>query len=263
MNYTTLLHRVFYYIKYLFTAQSIYKIHSPFVYEFVKECFNKKNYYYHFQTMNDIRKKLSKDNTLIQYENIGAGSFNLNKKVKIKDILKVSVSPSKYSELYFRIALFLKSDLIIELGTSLGINAMYLAYAAKKVISIEGQKALCEFAENLFRQNHIDNVQVICSDFDTALKTISSNTPFNIALIDGNHTYQATIQYFTYLSSSFTQLPVSVIIIDDIYWSREMTKAWNEIKNTTDIKVTIDLYKCGIVIFHKNFIESQHFTIRY
>ncbi|GIV29908.1 MAG: O-methyltransferase [Bacteroidia bacterium] len=253
-----LLHRLYHYIYYLLTAKSIRHIHSPLLYNFVTECLNKNNRYYCFDEINKIRQELLHNNDEIEYEDVGAKSFRLNRSTKIKDILKTAVSPRKCSELYFRIALFVKSRTTLELGTSLGLNTMYLAYSSKKVISIEGQKKLCEFANKLFQKTGIKNIHLIHSYFDTVLPDLLSVNTFDLALIDGNHTYGATIRYYNQLKSSGT-----IIIIDDIYWNKEMTEAWKEIVNSSDTKYTIDLYRCGIVIFNKNIIHSQHFVLRY
>ncbi|GAB4199287.1 MAG: class I SAM-dependent methyltransferase [Bacteroidia bacterium] len=253
-----LIHRLYHYIKYLLTAKSIHHIHSPLLYRFVTECLNQNNHYYCFDEINRIRQKLVHNNDEIEYEYIGAKSFRLKKTAKIKDILKTAVSPPKYSELYFRIAIFVKSRATLELGTSLGINTLYLAHSSKKVVSIEGQKKLCEFANKLFQANWMTNIQLIHSDFDSALPVLLSDNTFDLALIDGNHAYDATMRYYNQLKSTHT-----IIIIDDIYWSKDMTRAWREIVNSPDIKYTIDLYRCGIVIFNENIVHSQHFILRY
>ncbi|RME13485.1 MAG: class I SAM-dependent methyltransferase [Bacteroidetes bacterium] len=255
---TVLLHRLYHYIKYLLTAKSIHYIHSPLLYKFAIECLNKDNYYYYFDKLNNIRQTLLHANDEIEYENIGANSFRLKRTAKIKDILKTAVSPKKYSELHFRIALFVKSRTTLELGTSLGLNTMYLAYSSKKVISIEGQKKLYEFAGQLLQKNKVENVKLIYSDFDSVLPDLLSNNQFDLALIDGNHTYGATIRYYNQLKSSHI-----IIIIDDIYWNKEMTQAWKEIVNSPDNKYTIDLYRCGIVIFNENIMHQEHFVLRY
>ena len=55
----------------------------------------------------------------------------------------------------------------------------------------------------------------------------------------------------------------SIFIFDDIHWSKEMDQAWNEIKNSPDVTLTIDLFFIGIVFFNKDFKVKQHFTIRF
>ena len=263
MNISITLHRIIHYLNYQIKAKDEHSIHSPFLFDFVTSCFDTKNYFYAFDELKIIRNQLLNDKSSIQYSDIGRPSYSLKKNTrKIKDILITSVSPQKYSELYFRIIQFLKAQNVLELGTSLGLNTMYLAKATPgKVISIEGQKSLFAYAQNLLNKNKIQNVQLINAYFDDVLPTLLKEITFDFVLIDGNHTYDATMRYFNLLSN-YTH-PLSVIILDDIYWSPEMTKAWNDIKKNNKIKITIDIYRAGIIIFNPNIIYSQHFVLKY
>ncbi len=53
----------------------------------------------------------------------------------------------------------------------------------------------------------------------------------------------------------------SVFIFDDIHWSKEMTQAWEEIKQHHKVTVTIDTFFWGFVFFRKEQVK-EHFTIR-
>ncbi|HQX73085.1 MAG TPA: SAM-dependent methyltransferase, partial [Chitinophagaceae bacterium] len=55
----------------------------------------------------------------------------------------------------------------------------------------------------------------------------------------------------------------SILIFDDIHWSREMEQAWETIRNHPSVRCTIDLFFIGIVFFRQEFHEKQHFVIRY
>ena len=54
----------------------------------------------------------------------------------------------------------------------------------------------------------------------------------------------------------------SVFIFDDIYWSPEMTEAWNTIKENEKVTLTLDIFQMGIVFFRKE-QTKQHFTLKY
>jgi len=43
----------------------------------------------------------------------------------------------------------------------------------------------------------------------------------------------------------------SIVIIDDIHWSPEMNRAWNEICNYPSATIKLDLFQMGIVFFKK------------
>ena len=56
--------------------------------------------------------------------------------------------------------------------------------------------------------------------------------------------------YFDLIKKNFTKN--SVLVYDDINWSKGMINAWNKIKNDKDVNYSIDLYQQGIVIIDKN-----------
>lgn len=82
---------------------------------------------------------------------------------------------------------------------------------------------------------------------------------YDLIYIDGNHKKEATLQYFEQL------LPMvhndTVLIFDDIHWSPEMEEAWEEIKDHSAVKVTIDTFQWGLVFFRRE-QEKEHFVIR-
>ena len=55
----------------------------------------------------------------------------------------------------------------------------------------------------------------------------------------------------------------SILIFDGIYESKEMEANWEKIKIHNDVKLTIDLYKLGIVFFRQEQLEKENFTIRF
>lgn len=86
-----------------------------------------------------------------------------------------------------------------------------------------------------------------------------STPKYDLIYIDGNHQKEATLRYFQEL------LPMvhndSVMIFDDIHWSLQMEEAWEEIKEHSAVKVTIDTFQWGLVFFRRE-QEKEHFVIR-
>jgi hypothetical protein len=52
-----------------------------------------------------------------------------------------------------------------------------------------------------------------------------------------------------------------VVILDDIYWSKEMTQAWEELKNHPKVTLSIDIFTKGILFFRKEHQDKAHFQI--
>ena len=116
------------------------------------------------------------DHRTINVTDFGSGSLKMKTSSrKISDIARISTTPEKYSKLYSRILRHYNCTNILELGTSLGINAMYLAKAhdVARVTTIEGSHEIALIAKQLFDDNGIKNIQVIEGNIDHELPSIS------------------------------------------------------------------------------------------
>ena len=66
------------FIKFYIKAKSKFRIHSPFVYDFIESVLEEKRTFYSFLPIEYFRKQLQKNNELIIVDDFGAGS----KKIK-------------------------------------------------------------------------------------------------------------------------------------------------------------------------------------
>ncbi len=69
-----------------------------------------------------------------------------------------------------------------------------------------------------------------------------------------------TIYFNTAIKKANTE---SILIFEGIHKSKEMEASWEKIKMHKEVKLTIDLYKLGIVFFRKEQLEKENFTIRF
>ncbi len=268
------------YVCYLITASNGkgHGIHSPFVFEFVTQVLNDDRTYYCYQTIEDLRNELKQDNTVISVEDFGAGSATgKNTKRKISAVAHSSLKPKKFSQLLFRMVNFYKPKNILELGTSLGITTAYLASANNNipVITMEGSKAISDIAQKNFIQLQLSNIKIIEGNFDVILQPTISQSPadnnltescgqqstIDFAFIDGNHRKKPTLQYFQQLLIKTTEN--SILVFDDVHWSKEMEEAWQAIQTHPAVTLSIDLFFIGIIFFRKEQKATQHFTIRF
>ncbi|MBK8808790.1 MAG: class I SAM-dependent methyltransferase [Bacteroidales bacterium] len=181
----------------------------------------------------------------------------------MSDIAKTSLTPKKYCQLLSNLVSYYQCSNILELGTSLGITTAYLASAREhvNVSTIEACPQISKIALETFAKLNIDNVTLHNKPFDEVLPELyKKKSIFDFIFIDGNHTKEATIRYFNQcLKLSHKE---SIIVLDDIYLTQEMNQAWTEIVANENVAISIDIYKFGIV-FLKQGIVKQHFTIRY
>jgi predicted O-methyltransferase YrrM len=256
------------YIKFYLTASNGqgHGIHSPFVFDFIKHVLNDKQDLKDYQKIESLRKQLLQDKTMITVDDFGAGSaIDQSNQRSISDIARISGSRAKKGQLLFRIANYYHPKTMIELGTSLGLSAVYLASGNKnaKLITMEGSLTIAGIAEKIFQKTGLKNIELVRGDFDDILSSVINkyDSEIDLAYIDGNHRKEPTLKYFNMLIAAMTDS--SVIILDDIHWSSDMEEAWSEIKNDPRILLTIDLFFIGLIFFRKDFKIKQHFDIRY
>ena len=239
-------------------------VHSPFVYDLLlSTIYNKKNFYSYIQ-IEKMRNALSLSKHQIECIDFGAGSLvNNSTKKSIQTILHSASKSPKYAQLLFRLVNHFQPDTILELGTSLGISSAYMASAnsKSKFISIEGCKEIAIVAGQNFKQLELKNVEQVIGNFDEVLPDVLKNiNQLDFVFFDGNHRKEPTINYFRQCLEKASEK--SVFVFDDIYWSAEMTEAWEEIKNHEKVTVSLDLFYLGIVFFRKEQLK-QNFIIRY
>jgi predicted O-methyltransferase YrrM len=239
--------------------------HSPFVFQFISEVLNDRKEYPEYNKVEGFKKSLLKDRSIINYKDPGAGSSVLKDKCRtVAAIARNAAKPKKYGRLIYRIARYYNSRNILELGTSLGLSTAYLALSSghANVISIEGVEPIAERAKSNLSRLGIDNARIITGNFDERLIAVMDSMPvLDLGFIDGNHRREPTLEYFSLLLQKTNE--DSILIFDDIHWSREMEEAWNCIKSHQRVTCSIDLFFLGIVFFRPEFREKQQFLIRF
>lgn len=255
------------YLKYYLAAFNSkgHGMHSPFVFEFITNVLNDKSNYPACKQVEDLRKQLLKDQSVLTIEDFGAGSVIDNTTQRtIASIAKNAASPAKFGQLLYRMVKHYQPQTILEMGTSLGITTSYLSLAKPdaKLMTLEGAPAIAQIARQNFKTLKLQNIIVKKGNFDLTLSTVISQlSSIGLAFIDGNHRREPTERYFNQL------LPAthndSILIFDDIHWSQEMQQAWQAIKQEPSVRCTIDLFFIGIVLFRREFKEKRHFSIRF
>lgn len=254
------------YIHYYLTASNGkgHGVHSPFVFDFIKNVLNDKKKYEHYDKIENLRKELLHDKRIIEVEDLGAGSLAVpGKEKKISDIARSFLKPKKFAQLLFRIVQYYKPKNIVELGTSLGVTTAYLAANTfAKVFTVEGSENTALIAYENFQKLNLQNIQLVQGNFDDTLpRLLPQIEKVDFAFIDGNHRKEPTLHYFEQLLSYSTES--TILIFDDIHWSAEMEEGWSEIQQHPSVTLTIDLFFIGIVFFKKEFKVKQHFVIRF
>lgn len=216
-----------------------------------------------FRRLESIRNKLQKNNDYILINDFGAGSrASVLHKRKVKDIVKSASSRPQFSRLLFALAAHFQPKQIIELGTSFGINTMYLALNKNAdVITFEGCGETLQAAKPIFDQHDFTNIKVVEGDIDSTFPAyIATRAQVDFVYFDANHRYFPTLHYFhTCLGKVHEN---TVFIFDDIHWSGEMELAWKTIQAHPAVTLSLDIYDAGLIFFNAG-LTKQHFVLKY
>jgi predicted O-methyltransferase YrrM len=102
---------------------------------------------------------------------------------------------------------------------------------------------------------------VIIGNIDQTLPDVLKRLKqIDLVYIDANHRYEPTLRYFESLLPLLHEK--SLVVIDDIHWSKEMNEAWDVIKDRTEVSLSIDLFEAGLLFFDPN-IEKSDYILKF
>ncbi len=239
-----------------------HSLHAPFIYDLYTQAI--KAPHGNDLHLRQLRKDLEHNHTEIELVDLGAGSVLAGSdKRKISTIARHSTSSIKTARLIARIAAFAQPQTIIELGTSLGLLSLQLHHTCplSLIHTIEGDPTLSAFSKSHFDKYGEGMIDLRTGNIDDLLpQLVEEIEQVDLVVMDANHTMEATLTYFYLLLKRCHK--DSVIILDDIHWSKEMKAAWDEIRNHPEVTCSVDLFQIGIIYF-KEEIEKQHWTLTY
>lgn len=253
-------------LKYKSTAchRKGFGIHSPFVFDFIRNILRNKGENEIFRKIEGIRKELQHDHSRIQIEDFGAGSRKFQHSSReINRIVRYSAIRPKYGRMLFNLVRYFEPETILELGTSTGISTMYLASARSgaNVITLEADSSLADLAQNNFKRLGLNNIRLIRGRFDDNLPLLLKEiSKFDLVFIDGNHRKEPVLNYFRLISANMDSS--GILVLDDIHWSAEMEEAWDILKKEERVSLSIDLFFTGILFF-KNGFQKENFVLNF
>ncbi len=248
-------------LNFLLKSSNQHGIHSPFVYDLITKCFYDKTPFSAYHNLKALRNKLIYNQDLVKVKHYSEASkvFQSNHQ-KISTIVKGEGSSYKKQKQLYRITNYFKPKNVLELGTSVGLGSAAMAIASNNSIikTVEVNKNISDIAKKVFKSYQLKNIQIDTSSFKDFFKK-SNYENLDLVYLDGTCDKESTIENFnSLLKYSHNE---SVFIINNIYWSKEMTEAWNIIKKQKEITVSIDTFYWGFLFFRKE-QPKQHFTIR-
>ncbi len=216
-----------------------------------------------FEDLERLMVQVKKSDQTLTVTDLGAGSRWAERQRQVGEIARKGGSTVQQGRRLYRMAHYLQPTTILELGTSLGFGTAYLAKGAPeaRVLSLEGDPQLAQLAKQHWNTLQIDHAEVRVGAFESSLpEALQDLQQLDFCFLDGNHRYQATLDYFEaclpYAHSG------TVFLLDDIRWSEEMYRAWQTLLRHPRVTVSMDLFFQGLLFLRQKQSE-QHFAVRF
>lgn len=256
------IYRVKKFIDHWLSAVDDHSVHSPYFFDLYKSVVKSKQTHPQYALIEDLRTKLLNNKTEIEVTDLGAASsyFSASKRRRaVADIARTSLSPLSFCQFYHRLASHIQAQAIMELGTSLGITSLYLSISDHvQLTTFEGSHVLAQIALTHFEGFERKNVNLIEGNIDTTLEAfLQKPVKIDLVLMDANHTFEATVRYFNLLTKRLRDR--AIVIVDDIYHSADMERAWQHIKEHELVYGTVDFFRCGLAFFDPA-LNRQHYV---
>ena len=278
------IHQIGAFVRHFLTAwnTSGEAIHSPYLFRLVRFVLRDENAYYCFRDIERRREfLLACEDSLDVVDYGSAGSpEGLHVQRRVCDIAKNHLESARVGQVLFRIVNFLHEEEkrplnILELGTSLGITTAYLASpdSRNKVVTMEGSEAVLRVAQGVWKMLKLENIEWIHGNIDDTLYNIyrvqssdvrvqsseAKDERIDLAFVDANHTYEATMRYADFLLNRLTEK--GILVLDDIHYSEQMERAWSELKADPRVTTSMDLYHVGLLFVDTHYLK-RHYRIR-
>jgi predicted O-methyltransferase YrrM len=252
--WATFLHSSVAWLTHSAKASGPHGIHSPFVFELITRICVPERHFLVFDRIEEQRALLWQDHTSLHYADPGAGSRAAKGERSVHDIALKSLQLPEVCRFLFQLSLHMGYKKMLELGTSLGVTTAYLASTSRsaEVITIEGARPVAERATVVWKNLSIENICSITATFNEALpEVIAKSTSFDLVYIDGHHLKDPTLRYFRLVWPKVSR--PGCVVMDDIYWSAEMTEAWKEVCMDPDVTLVLDFFRFGLVFKNPDF----------
>ncbi len=258
------LHHLTGYLGHLVKARSRHGVHSPFVYDLIAQVLRPSDVLPAYAAIEQARADLLDSDQTIRVNDLGAGSRVHDQALRrVSEVARTALKPPRQAQLLYRLARYMDAGSVLELGTSFGITTLYLSSGAEdgEVHTIEGCPQTYRIAQHQFERFDRANIHAHLGSFRATLpELLPRMEPPDLVFIDGHHAEGPTLEYFELcLHHAHND---TVLVLDDIHWSRGMEAAWSAIKSHPRVTVTIDLYNLGLV-FLRSEQAKEHFRLRY
>lgn len=235
------------YLRYLWQSGNAHRIQSPFVYELYSRYIRQPLPAVVKQELKEAFRQAVHNRDTFSPVDMGAGSQRHGGGDRSVRHLAATVRrPMRQYRLLYQLIQGLSPAHVLELGSALGFTSLVMAHAApdcRKTI-IEGDPFLAGYTSK--QVEHCQHMHVMTGSFTDHMPQVIADHPADFILLDGHHTYEATMSYaHTLLEQPIDNL---CIVLDDIRWSRGMWQAWQELCRHPAVTLHLDFHSVGVLL---------------
>lgn len=205
-------------------------VHSPYIFSFIQHVLREKHPYQAFAKIEFLRKELPAKN----------GSLN-----------------PKLAQIIFRIINRYKFKKLLELGTGMGVETMYMASVASEntCISIEENIDIVGLPQHNFEKLKLKNTQFIHANIEKELSQIlSTQGKQDFILIHANRIKGSLmshlLQCLAYVNEN------AMIVITNIHANPQVETVWQQIQE--QVNASLDIYHMGIIFMNPTLCKKQY-----
>jgi predicted O-methyltransferase YrrM len=249
-------------IQFYWQAQTARQLHAPLAFRFATEVLESSALPFEEAPIQQLRQQLEACDDVVEVTDFGAGSSVHRRPVRrIKDLARSSAGSRQVAARLARCIQEFEVKNVLELGTSLGLTSAYLGAAATgKVTTLEGCPNLSALAQKHHHKLGIQNTEVITGPFrETLPAVLTQMDTLELVYFDGDHRGKELLWQYEHCLAKST--PDTIFVIDDIYWSPDMTRAWEALCQRPEVRLSLDLFTSGYLFFRGEVLTKQHYKL--
>jgi len=207
-----------------------------------------------------LHGQLRVDDTPLIFDEIGSREGRI--KSTISKVYKRTASSIRDAEMIAELAAHVNGKTILEMGTAFGTTSLAMHFAAHKsrIITLEGVPEIAAIAKEHFEKYEAENVILKTGRFSETLpQIVAAEKDLGLVFIDGHHSRKPTIEYLEMILPALSEK--AIVVLDDIYYSRDMIQCWSELQQHPAFQVKMDFFRFGLLIKNAD-LSAECFSLR-
>jgi hypothetical protein len=231
-------------------------IHSPFLFRLITTVIEDRRRYPEYKKFKELNIRALRLLDNLQDSSFTSVYYQSNlQNSKPRKFFRIVEFPLRYSKVVFRLIRFFKPSSIINHGSTLGVNPAVIAMADNliPVYLVIKDSEYEVFSKELLKDSAISNIYYLPEN---------SEPPFLPELSIVNYPFNPELARIIIRKCLDSHGDNSVLIIRGIHESKNMEDIWHEVIDFEDVRVSLDLFEIGIVLFRKG-LQKENFIHRF